>query len=198
MLVWAPVITPGVSFHWFHSNIPALLFISCFSVNYRDGLSLVLVAYASACERHLCVSGSKLQSSKEELLFKEGCKLNTTAVSSVFLMLWAALAHTHLHDAVIPHALMVQGGVFDRKRGPGQGMWWHTSACRACMWNKMEKDGASRSGWQLCWLFEHEGGCTCVSVGGFSILQLRDQAWTGSSMWVNCDLAISLPGGDKS
>ena len=37
-----------------------------------------------------------------------------------------------------------------------------------------------------------------VSVCGFPVLQLQDQARTGSWMWVNCDLAISLPGGDKS
>lgn len=39
----------------------------------------------------------------------------------------------------------------------------------------------------------------CLSVCVWLLLmQLCDQAQTGSSMWVNCDLAISLPGGDKS
>ena len=53
--------------------------------------------------------------------------------------------------------------------------------------------------------FKDEGVCACmglysvrVSVCGFPVLQLQDQARTGSWMWVNCDLAISLPGGDKS
>lgn len=46
---------------------------------------------------------------------------------------------------------------------------------------------------------EHVDVCAVMlSVCGSPVLQLRDQAQTGSPMWVNCDLAISLPGGDKS
>lgn len=52
---------------------------------------------------------------------------------------------------------------------------------------------------------KHVGVCVCACVGvclalprRLCVWQLRDQARAGSPMWVNCDLAISLPGGDKS
>lgn len=51
----------------------------------------------------------------------------------------------------------------------------------------------------LFFFLEHVDVCAVmVPVSGSPVLQLWDQAQTGSPMWVNCDLAISLPGGDKS
>lgn len=93
---------------------------------------------------------------------------------------------------------MVRVGVFDRKQGLGRGMWWHTSTRSAYMWSEKQKDG-----WQA-----YLDGATDrahvtvygvkVSVCGFSVCSCGIKPGLGASMWVNCDLAISLPGGDKS
>lgn len=68
------------------------------------------------------------------------------------------------------------------------------------MWNKAKPPvavgGCTLTGLLSMWMFICEqchGVCVWLRCS-----QLWDQARTGSSMWVNCDLAISLPGGDKS
>lgn len=72
----------------------------------------------------------------------------------------------------------------------------------ACMWKKEEKDTSCGSAAAPRWSFLSMWMFVCVQCHSVCVwlprLQLRDQARTRSSMWVNCDLAISLPGGDKS